>query len=93
ALFPNDMVKILKMEIDKLKKKDKDILKKRFKIPEEKFWRSPLDVVNFADAVEKVIQFSCKQFIKETGACDFCDKCSFGGKYNVKEESISEVVV
>lgn len=93
ALFPDDMVKIIKMEIGKLKKKDKDILKKRFKIPEEEFWRSPLDVVNFADAVEKVIHCSCKQFIKETGACDSCDKCSFGGKYNVKEESISEVVV
>ena len=79
ALFPGQMVEILKQEIIRLTKKDQDTLEKRFKISENpKDWRTPFEVVKFADAVEKAIEGCCKVLIENSGACDSCKVCSIG---------------
>jgi hypothetical protein len=56
ALFPEQMVDILEFEKRRLSPKDQDTIEKRFKISHEpKAWRSPVEVVRFADAVSETI--------------------------------------
>lgn len=59
ALFPEQILAILKHEIDQLTEPQQDILKKRLIIPDDlKSMRTPLDVVKFADAVNQSIKDS-----------------------------------
>jgi hypothetical protein len=68
ALFPEQMIEILEKEISRLNMKDQDTLKKRFKIPKNpKDWRTPVEVVEFADAVAEAIEKCCEVLVKDSG--------------------------
>ncbi len=65
ALFPKEMLAILKQEIAGLNKDQKVILKKRLFIPELEKLRTPLDVVNLAEAINQKINDSLSKKLKK----------------------------
>ncbi|NMC44424.1 MAG: toll/interleukin-1 receptor domain-containing protein [candidate division Zixibacteria bacterium] len=56
ALFPEQMVKILKEEITLLSPENQETVANRFVIPEASKWRTAQDVLNFADALDRKIR-------------------------------------
>lgn len=61
ALFPDQMVEVLELEKGRLSAKDKKTVEKRFRISRDPgTWRSPAEVVRFADAVSAQITSALK---------------------------------
>ncbi|HZJ65610.1 MAG TPA: GNAT family N-acetyltransferase [Kofleriaceae bacterium] len=56
ALFPQSMVNILGEEIERLPAAERETVRRRLHIPtDSQAWSTPVDVVRFADAVERVV--------------------------------------
>lgn len=72
ALFPARMVDILAEEIARLGPQDQQILRNRLRISNDpREWRTAVEVVAFADHVEKVIKDSCKMLIEGSEAAAY----------------------
>jgi len=93
ALFPKETVEIIENEIRRLNTKDQKILRKRLKIPEEKFWRTPQEVVKFADAVGEAINDYCLELVVKSEDCKLCDKYETCEERKNKELSLENAEI
>jgi hypothetical protein len=75
ALFPGKMVEILLEEIAGLNDRNRAIVEDRLNIPTSPAgWRTPVEVLDFAERVANEIGTCCMTVVSASGDCEGCEK-------------------